>query len=36
MAKTLNIGDSYTTAKSKVTGTVQEIVRTQMALCVFA
>ena len=27
MAKTLNIGDSYTTAKSKVTGTVQEIVK---------
>mgnify|MGYP003346293610 CR=1 FL=1 len=27
MAKTLNIGDTYTTAKSKVTGTVQEIVK---------
>jgi hypothetical protein len=27
MAKTLNIGDSYTTAQSKVTGTVQEIVK---------
>lgn len=27
MAKNLNIGDTYTTAKSKVTGTVQEIVK---------
>lgn len=27
MAKTLNIGDTFTTAKSKVTGTVQEIVK---------
>ena len=27
MAKTLNIGYTYTTAKSKVTGTVQEIVK---------
>jgi hypothetical protein len=27
MAKAINIGDTLTTAKSKVTGTVQEIVK---------